>query len=204
EKLSKIRSKKLLVVLDCCHAGGQAQLKDGGSYAIPAKVLDELAEHSGRVIIASSYQDEKSYAGKPLSFFTQAFLEGLAGCGSPVKDGYSRVLDIYTWAARMVPNRTNDKQHPMIKVRDMGDNFPVAWYAGGGETPHGSRGVKINPTDDKSKDETGAKNKILSNYKKNLLLIETRMSEYVAFTDIPLQLISSKQVIESCIKELES
>jgi|GEM_PF-5918598 len=43
----------------------------------------------------------------------------------------------------------------------------------------------------------------LRNYRENLLLIEERMSEYVEFTDIPLQLVRNKRQIEARIAELE-
>ena len=40
-------------------------------------------------------------------------------------------------------------------------------------------------------------------YRENLLLIEERMSEYVIYTDIPLQLVKSKRRTEAQIAELE-
>jgi hypothetical protein len=42
-----------------------------------------------------------------------------------------------------------------------------------------------------------------TNYRENLLLIEERMSEYVEFTAIPLQLIKSKRQVEAQIADLE-
>lgn len=44
---------------------------------------------------------------------------------------------------------------------------------------------------------------MLRNYRENLLLIEERMSEYVEFADIPLQLIKSKRYVEAQIADLE-
>lgn len=43
----------------------------------------------------------------------------------------------------------------------------------------------------------------LTNYRENLLLIEERMSEYVEFTQIPLQLIRNRRLTEAKIVELE-
>ena len=45
--------------------------------------------------------------------------------------------------------------------------------------------------------------RMLANYRENLLLIEERTSEYVEFTAIPLQLIKSKRNVEAQIVELE-
>ncbi len=41
------------------------------------------------------------------------------------------------------------------------------------------------------------------NYRESLLLIEERMSEFVEFTEVPLQLVRSKRQTESRIVELE-
>ena len=38
-------------------------------------------------------------------------------------------------AGRKVPDRTGDKQHPIIKVSNLQDNFAMAWYAGGVKFP---------------------------------------------------------------------
>ncbi len=43
----------------------------------------------------------------------------------------------------------------------------------------------------------------LVNYRDNLLLVEERMSEYVEFTDIPLQLVKNKRQVEASISDLE-
>jgi len=45
------------------------------------------------------------------------------------------VLDLALWAGRKVPERTADRQHPIIKVSNLADNFALAWYAGGTKTP---------------------------------------------------------------------
>lgn len=135
EKLRAIQSKKLLVLLDCCHAGGIADVKGFIKAPAPPELLDTLGQSSGRVVIASSQQDEVSYTGTPYSEFTKALLEGLSGYGVSEKDGYARVLDIAMYVGRWVPDRTQDKQHPIIKVHNLEDNFVLAYYAGGAKEP---------------------------------------------------------------------
>jgi len=46
--------------------------------------------------------------------------------------------------------------------------------------------------------------RMLTNYRDNLLLVEERMSEYVLFNEIPLQLIKNKRQVEEKVRELEA
>lgn len=138
--LGKLRAKKLLVLLDCCHAGGLEQAKEPGllleKAPLPPKAEEVLKNGNGRVAIASSRAGELSYAGKPYSAFTQALIEGLAGNGANNQDGYARVADLAMYTSYRVPGRTGDKQHPVLHF-EKADNFPVAYYAGGDLKPKG-------------------------------------------------------------------
>jgi uncharacterized caspase-like protein len=139
EKLRAIAAQKLLVLLDCCRAGGIGEPKSPGlTFAkspIPPEAETILGKGEGRVIVASSREDELSYAGKPHSAFTVALLESLSGKGVDQKDGYVRVSDLALHAREVVPQRTGGKQHPTIKFH-RADNFAVAYYAGGAKEPH--------------------------------------------------------------------
>jgi hypothetical protein len=205
EKLHAIQSGKLLVLLDCCHAGGQAQAKGMAKSPLPLPAIDELGRSSGRVIIASSRKDEVSWTGQPYSVFTQAIVEGLAGHGAFEQDGYARALDLALWTGRVVPDRTNDQQHPIVKVSNLEDNFAVAWYAGGAKQPQPLQWTSSTSSSPSSADadQLATWRRMLSNYHENLLLIEERMSEYVEFTTIPLQLVKAKRHIEDNIADLE-
>ena len=139
-KLKAIPAKKLLVLLDCCHAGGLGDTKSLGYTAVKAPLPPEaqalLAEGKGRVVIASSTADELSYAGRPYSAFTLALIESLAGKGVSQKDGYVRVADLALYAREVVPQRTHDRQHPILNF-EQADNFVLAYYAGGEKEPKG-------------------------------------------------------------------
>lgn len=204
EKLRRIQAKKLLVLLDCCHAGGQAEAKSQIKSPLPPGLVDELSEGSGRVVIGSSHRDEKSWAGNPYSVFTTALLEAFAGYGAFEHDGYARVLDLALWVGRKTPERTGDKQHPILKVGNLTDNFALAWYAGGAKNPQPlpwmSSVSVITPRVDTTQVATWQR--IWANYRENLLLIEERMSEYVEFSEIPLQLLKNKRHIEAHLTEL--
>ena len=138
--LGAIKAQKMLILLDCCHAGGLDEAKAPGltlsKAPLPAEAPALLAQGSGRIIIASSTSDELSYAGKPYSAFTVALIEALAGKGVAKKDGYVRATDLALYAREMVPRRTTNKQHPVMNF-EQADNFIVGYYSGGDAEPKG-------------------------------------------------------------------
>jgi tetratricopeptide (TPR) repeat protein len=139
-RLQAISAQKLLVLLDCCHAGGVGEAKVPGlqlaQSPLPPEAQELLAEGSGRVLISSSQEDEISFAGKPYSAFTLALVEALSGVGVAKKDGYVRVADLAMHARQVVPGRTKDRQHPILHF-EHADNFVLAYYAGGDTQPKG-------------------------------------------------------------------
>ena len=140
ERLRAIPAQKLLVLLDCCHAGGVGEAKAPGlelaKSPLPPEAQGLLAEGRGRVLIASSQADELSFAGKPYSAFTLALTEALCGVGVAKQDGYVRVTDLALHAREVVPRRTSGRQHPILHF-EQADNFVLAYYAGGETQPKG-------------------------------------------------------------------
>lgn len=130
EKIACLNAKKVLVLLDCCHAAGMVNLKSFVKSPVPPELESILSYGTGRVAIASSTKNEVSYAGDPYSVFTQALRESLAGAGSSEKDGFSRVADIAMYLSKVIPSRTNGRQNPVLKLKGA-DNFAVAYYAAG-------------------------------------------------------------------------
>jgi hypothetical protein len=145
EKIEAINARKLVIFLDCCHAGGIPALKEAGKTftksPVPPDLLNVLNSGSGRVVVASSRENEYSYTGNPYSAFTACLLEALEGKAAVNKDGYARILDVLIYLFDQVPKRASGSQHPFVnKVLDLGDNFPLCYYAGGskflpGESP---------------------------------------------------------------------
>ncbi|NET58049.1 MAG: hypothetical protein F6K47_18405 [Symploca sp. SIO2E6] len=148
QKIEAIKAKKLIVLLDCCHAGGIP--KDSSTRfvksPVPQELLDALDSGSGRVIVASSHEDEKSYIGDdPYSIFTACLLEALQGKGAKGKDGYARIMEVLSYLFQEVPKRAPLPQHPLVKKADLGDNFPLCYYAGGSKFLPGEMPTSTSP-----------------------------------------------------------
>lgn len=214
EKLRAIQSKKLLVLLDCCHAGAQGEAKAPmAKTPIPLtqSAINELSKSSGRVIIASSRKDEKSWTGNPYSQFTVALLEGLAGYGAFEEDGYARVLDMAMWANRVVPLRTSDTQHPILKISNLQDNFAVSYYAGGADQPKSLPFSSPKPSlgsgstaERFDEQERATWRRMLGHRRTALLLIQERISQFIEYERVPLQYILNERTTQEQIAELEA
>jgi len=134
EALRAIPARKMIVVFDCCHAGGIGQPKDAVApvlkVGLSESYYDRLREGRGRVILASSRSTESSYVlpGAENSLFTQHLLAGLRG-GAPGPGGVIRIFDLFGYLQPRVTEAQPD-QHPIFKA-ELEENFPVALYLGG-------------------------------------------------------------------------
>lgn len=144
--LAAIPARKLLVIMDCCHAGGIGQPKDPASppplkAGLSDSLYESLKSGKGRVILAAARPDEFSWVlpGAANSLFTAHLLSGLRG-GIVSEDGLVRIFDVFEWVQ---PRVTADRpdQHPIFKA-ELEDNFPVALYLGGqkGTVPKDAQG----------------------------------------------------------------
>ena len=206
EKLRAIQAKKLLILLDCCHAGGMADIKapDFVQSPLPPELNVVLSQGSGRVVIASSRKDEVSYISSTYSVFTQALREGLAGYGAAERDGYAYMADVAMYVGRKVPNRTRDKQHPILNLANA-DNFAVAYYSGGEKSPKPLAGAQtyIPPIEVADVSLSEGYCNILKKYQSNLLAVENRMAVFIDQANVPLDLERTKENILLKITEVE-
>jgi len=129
--LAAIRAKRLVVLLDACHAAGTAQLKAGKAMATFKSGLDDktyqaLGRGVGRVVIASSRADEPSCVlpGMKNSLFSAYLLEALGGAAASDDEDFVRILDVFHHISENVPLRA--AQHPILKAQDVENNFPIA------------------------------------------------------------------------------
>ncbi|MDY7080543.1 MAG: caspase family protein [Chloroflexota bacterium] len=137
--LAAIPARKLLVMLDACHAAGSASLKAAGGALVwkaglPDDYYEALSQGSGRVVIASSKEDQFSYVRPQgdLSLFTHHLREALGGKAAVRDDGLIHVLDVFHYVNEAV-HTDEPKQTPILKVKDLDMNFPIALDRGGGK-----------------------------------------------------------------------
>lgn len=143
-EIELVRPRRLLVILDCCHAGGMG-IKGGGAFmgtglsrsAAPAEARSVVAlmRGQGRAVLSSSTAAESSYvrSDRRMSIFTYHLIEALTGHAQP--EGATDVLvsDVMSYVSRQVPRSAREEynvsQTPVYQVS--GENFPVALLMGG-------------------------------------------------------------------------
>ena len=133
EAVRAIPARKVVVVFDCCHAGGIGQPKEALApelKSLPESYYDTLKSGRGRVIFASSRSTESSFVlpNAANSLFTQHLLSGLKG-GAPGPGGVIRIFDIFNYVQPKV-TEAQPHQHPIFKC-EVEENFPIALYLGG-------------------------------------------------------------------------
>lgn len=128
DRVKDLPARKLLVLLDCCHAAGVVVLKGGGTMkaGLGGGLYDRLYTGRGRVVLAACSPDEQAVVLHPAdrnSLFTTHLLKGLMGKAA-TDDGLVKVLGLFEYVQLQVVGRYN-RQHPVLKA-DLQDNFPVA------------------------------------------------------------------------------
>lgn len=133
EALSSIPSRRQVIMIDACHAGGIGTLKSPSDQPVPKGIataaISKLASGKGRVVLASSRSSEYSYAlaGANNSVFTESMLRGMRGAARDKGDGTIGVLDLFDYVSRDVPARQSN-QHPVFKTDNLEENFSIAAY----------------------------------------------------------------------------
>ncbi len=138
-KVQTLNARKLVVLLDCCHAGGIASLKDlrvsvkGGEQIerfkaspMPPDLPARLQHGSGQVIVASSRANEYSYAypQDPYSVFTTCLIDALSGRAGGVSEGSVGILHVIAYLMNRIPTRTGGKQHPFLnRIVELDEDF---------------------------------------------------------------------------------
>ena len=128
-----MRADQLVVILDCCHAGGIGETKDFVAAQVEPGLaegtLASLARGKGRAIIAAARAGEPAYvlSGAKHGTFTRFLLEGLRG-GARGHRGVIRVVDLFDFLQENL-TRASPPQHPVFKA-EFEQNFPIALHLG--------------------------------------------------------------------------
>ncbi len=172
-KLRGIKAKRLLLIVNACHAGeispvlAPGEAPPTGAPLPPPVAAALLGTGEGRVIISACRENQYSFIGPgPLTLFTQALLDGLQGKGTPSNHGYISVFDLYTHlyfaldeaVPRLVPAAVRqmygEKQEPELTILKGVGPFAVALYRGAttlgpfdasGAPPEGTAVREVNP-----------------------------------------------------------
>lgn len=150
--IDELAPRRLLVILDCCHAGGMGvkgkKVPQGyiATAMPPALLMSEkkgvsgvkglrtLAHGRGRAVLSSSTDKQRSHVrpDKKMSIFTFHLIEALTGHAQP-EGGATEVLvsDVMSYVTRKVPasaQALGTEQTPDFQISG---NFPVALLLGG-------------------------------------------------------------------------
>ena len=160
-EIAALQPKRLLVLLDCCHAGGMGvkELAPAagatatgfvGAAIMPgllmtdekalaaaegSKGLEQLAQGAGRAVLSSSQGEQRSYIRRDgtMSIFTYHLIEALTGHAQPA-EGATEVLvsDVMGHVWRRVPASARaDCDADQRPDYQVSGNFPVALLLGG-------------------------------------------------------------------------
>ncbi|WP_287961003.1 caspase family protein [Caldilinea sp.] len=107
--LRRIQARRLLVLMDCCHAAGMATAKDAPPFfapaALPKGVADALKQDAGRAVFSSSTGAQVSWVQPDgsLSLYTYHLIEALQGAGNRPGDTVVRLSDLMNYLGKAVP-----------------------------------------------------------------------------------------------------
>lgn len=151
EKIDKIRAKRVLVMLDCCYAGGikndELKLKGEEEVVYSNRALQEkLKSGKGRVFVSSCDDNETSVIlpKSKNSLFTEVALEVLNGLFSQNRE-YVSVLDLIYHVLNEVPNRIQPYNHIQNPILTEAKNLNHKYYVcKNGESKQGALTKEIN------------------------------------------------------------
>lgn len=140
--IADIQPRRLLVILDCCHAEGmEVKGELEGPPITPTALtpdspaLSVLAQGDGRAIMSSSRGDQKSWIrnDSAMSVFTYHLVEALTGHTGRPEEPEVLVTEVMDYVARKVPVTAKSErsaiQEPVFDFK--GTAFPLALVLGG-------------------------------------------------------------------------
>ena len=127
-KLQNINTQKMIVALDCCHAEGMTATDNN-----PIKKDIIVLDKPNRIVLSASRYEQVSFLSKPVSVFTYAFLEGLAGKYLEENEKDVNVFDLAMYIRERVSPLSRGRQKPQLNVlqNNLTSNFVIAHYPKG-------------------------------------------------------------------------
>jgi len=125
--LTKLDSKRIVLIADACHAGGFSMTGTKSGAASLRKFLSQFKESEGKVFITSSRADEVSNEKAELgnSLFTYFLIKGLKGEADKDGDGVVTIKEVYDYVYEKTKEATSGIQHPQMEGRLLGA-FPLS------------------------------------------------------------------------------
>ncbi len=168
-EVSAIGARRMLAILDCCHAAGM-DVKDVEVTAVEStafplelpetkdiptldvepggKAVSDLADGEGRAILNSSTGGQSSYVRTDgaMSLFTYHLIEALTG-HAPHPDDASvvYVTDVMSWVTHKVKRSAKEQGRDQTPVMRTSGVFPVAMLIGGQGVAKGLGGTPPDP-----------------------------------------------------------
>lgn len=143
--LQRARVKRILVLVDACHAGGMgsagvAKKRDLVSSDTNRLIERLAASREGVALLAAARAAETSREDKQWGgghgVFTHHVLQGLKGAADRDGDGIVSISELVDHVQRAVPESTKNEQHPQVTGR-FDNRLPVAVTkrSGAGDKP---------------------------------------------------------------------
>ena len=170
-EISAIRAKRMMAILDCCHAAGMdvknieldgpevdsapfpldlPETKDIPYLEVEpgGKAVSDLLDGEGRAVLNSSTGAQSSYIrtdGK-MSLFTYHLIEALTGHARPIDDAtVVYVTDVMSWVTHKVKQSAKEQNRDQTPVMRTEGVFPVAQLIGGQGVAKGLGGELPDP-----------------------------------------------------------
>jgi formylglycine-generating enzyme required for sulfatase activity/uncharacterized caspase-like protein len=130
ELLLTISSKKLVIFMDSCYSGGVSERK-ARDLKITEDPYEKLGEGEGRIVIAASKPDQRSFEDSRLGhgIFTYNLIEALSGKADGSGMGYVTVLDAWKYLQDNVPvlakKMAGGEQNPVLRG-DVTKDFAIS------------------------------------------------------------------------------
>ncbi|AFZ01691.1 GTP-binding protein [Calothrix sp. PCC 6303] len=129
-QMSISKSKRIIVILDCCFSGKFAFLLNKGEETVDFEIL----KAQGRVVLASSSSTQVSYQlpgtdeqQRPhLSIYTHYLIEGMEGAAQREKNEWILVQDLHDYTSRKIEIESQTATQPKIIIFDeQGYKLPI-------------------------------------------------------------------------------